>query len=171
MNRIVEYIIPVLREFTSGTSFDSRSYMKNVFSKNADVWGIAMCYDAIMASLSSKERPDPLYLGIRRLFVDTVFQNPERPLDVDEVSNELSALNRLSLGRQLRTLPPQPYTRKTRRRSRKPTLRKRKPTPYPTRHSSSDAMTRRPTPTFPSASTTALPSLYTGQELNNLFSK
>ena len=156
-DRIVEYIEPILRRFTVNSRFDAAGYLK-VFTKNVDIWGMVTCYDAFMSSIQTMRngKLDPLYLGIRSLFVDSLFKHPERELDVDALTTRLRLLNRLKFS-------PRNGPKRTRKHHSLPSRGE----------PSFEEMTITPTPSVSptSSSITSLPSLYTGSQLNNLFSR
>ena len=156
-DRIVEYIAPILRRFTVNSKFDSAGYLK-VFSKNVDIWGMITCYDAFMPAIqpARNDKLDPLYIGIRNVFIDFLFRNPDLEIDTGALSTRLRSLNELKLS--------------TRQRSKR--TRKHRSTPR-RREYTFEEMTITPTPGDSpiSTSTRSLPSLYTGSQLNNLFSR
>lgn len=161
LNRIVDYILPILRKFTSGSKFRAEDYLTSAFAENADIWGATMAYDTVLVSLARNSVRTPLYEAIRGIFVDTIFQNPEKAIQVQSLTRQLLALNRIPLAREHvgpRSVAPSRRTR-----------RKRTPTPYPRRksHTPSTGTTWR----SPASTVSSLPTLYSGEELDNLFSR
>ena len=161
LNRIVDYILPILKKYTSGSKFLADVYLKTAFAENADIWGVAMSYDTVLVSLARKSARSPLYEAIRGIFVDTVFQNPEKAIQVQSLMRQLLALNRIPISREhVGTHPAAPRGR---------TRRKRTPTPHPRKRSHS--VSTRTTWRSPESSVSSLPTLYSGEELDNLFSR
>jgi serine/threonine protein kinase len=161
LNRIVDYILPILRKYTSGSNFLADDYLRTAFAKNADIWGAAMAYDTVLVSLARKSTRSPLYEAIRGIFVDTVFQNSEKAIQVQSLTRQLLALNRIPIAREhvgARSAAPPKRTR-----------RKRTPTPHPRKesHIGSTGTAWR----SPASSASSLPTLYSGEELDNLFSR
>lgn len=157
INHIVKYITPILRRFTVNSRFDALSYLK-VFSKNVDIWGMVMCYDAFMPNIQtmSNGKLNPLYLGIRSLFIDFLLKHPDHELNIDVLTTRLRSLNQLKL-------TPRHGLKRTRKHRANSSKGE----------SSFEEMTITPTPSVTSSlsSNTSLPSLYTGSQLNYLFSR
>jgi hypothetical protein len=95
---IIEYLTKILVAFTKNKKFMQMEYFENVFLKNVDVWGIVMTYYPIVNILHQNfKKLDKLELTLfnklKRIFIQYLFENSTRPINVNSLVKNLEELN------------------------------------------------------------------------------
>jgi hypothetical protein len=95
---IIEYLTKILVAFTKNKKFMQMEYFENVFLKNVDVWGLVMTYYPIVSILHQNFKKldkleSKLFNKLKRIFIQYLFENSTRPIDVNSLVKNLSELN------------------------------------------------------------------------------
>jgi len=97
---IVEYISRILEKYTLDKSINLVEYFDYIFLKNLDIWGFIITYIALYErifdyvknlSISQKRVLNQL----KYIFIHFLFENPIKPINIDELVNELTKLGKM----------------------------------------------------------------------------
>ena len=100
---ISNYIIEILLHFTNFTpngSLNLRIYLDTVFIKIVDVWGLIISYLPIFEILfenynNLNDMEKELFENIRHIFIEYLYKPRIEPINITELTNHLSKLNKL----------------------------------------------------------------------------
>ena len=94
---IFEYITHILLKFTYRGSFDEKTYLYQVYSKNIDVWGFVMSYIPLLELLNERKHlthdQETLAKLIRDLVI-FVLEFSDEPIDILMIVRKLHEMNR-----------------------------------------------------------------------------
>jgi serine/threonine protein kinase len=97
---IIEYLTKIIEKYTHNGKINLSSYFKNIYLKNADIWGFVMVYSSILEEmynkfnkLSGKELL--IYEKIKYLIVHFLFEDPLIPINIPELYKELHNLGQI----------------------------------------------------------------------------
>lgn len=100
---VTNYLAAALKKYSvkegTGIRFLTRKYIDEVFSKNADLWGVLSCYADI---LEVCHRDTPLVASVRRLLIEYMFspKYAARPISEKKFLDDLKSLSSNLLGRR-----------------------------------------------------------------------
>lgn len=97
---IIEYLTKIIQTYTHNGKINLSSYFKNIYLKNADIWGFVMVYSSILEEmynkfnkLSGKELL--IFEKIKYLIVHFLFEDPLIPINIPELYKELHNLGQI----------------------------------------------------------------------------
>ncbi len=97
---IIEYLTKIIQKYTNNGKINLTDYFKNIYLKNADIWGFVMVYSSILeemynrfTKLSGKEIL--IFEKLKYLIVHFLFEDPLIPINVQELYKELHNLGQI----------------------------------------------------------------------------
>jgi serine/threonine protein kinase len=97
---IIEYLTKIIQKYTHNGKINLTEYFKNIYLKNADIWGFVMVYSSILEEmynrfdqLSGKELL--VYEKLKYLIVHFLFEDPLIPINISELYKELQNLGQI----------------------------------------------------------------------------
>ena len=100
MNKIIDYIVPILKKYTKNGIFNQEKYYKEVFVKNADIWGFLMSYEGLLSRVEHKHnnhlshnQSEMLSFTLKAIYNKILFSNSEYAINLHNLLTSLHELN------------------------------------------------------------------------------
>jgi serine/threonine protein kinase len=95
---IIDYLSRILQKYTKNGKIELQEYFNTVFIKNIDIWGFVTIYleffDKIYKNFDKLNEYQMQFLEkIRYIIIHFLYENPNEPIQIDELINELTNLN------------------------------------------------------------------------------
>ena len=85
---IVPYLTKILMTFTNNQKFNLKSYFKNVFLKNIDIWGFLMAYSPLL-ELNVTLDIDEI---ISYIYITKLYEHATQPININQLVQQLEYL-------------------------------------------------------------------------------
>lgn len=97
---IIEYLSRILEKYTNNGGLELMAYFEHVFLKNIDIWGFTMIYIVFYEQLYNSfdelnEYQMEFINKIKYIIIHFLYENPINPINVLDLVEELTNLNKL----------------------------------------------------------------------------
>jgi serine/threonine protein kinase len=98
LRTIINYIVPILTEFTEGNSLNLTKYLNNVYIHLVDVYGFINIYCPLMEALYKKiavltENQILIFKLIKGLYTKYLYSPTNKPINIDDLITDLKKLD------------------------------------------------------------------------------